>query len=105
MGLGKNEQKALARLPSAQRMIAPKNCFSWSQTVTTDLPNEPILADDEPEQGSALLQLLESFPDQPLKFLRLSGVILHLLLSKTGLKCQNLLEILCLGDLFDQRER
>jgi len=28
MGLGKNEQKALARSPSAQRMIAPKNFFS-----------------------------------------------------------------------------
>ena len=28
MGFGKKEQKALARLPSAQRMIAPKNCFS-----------------------------------------------------------------------------
>jgi hypothetical protein len=54
---------------------------------------------------SAVLELLESFPDQPLKFLRLSGVILHLLLSETGLKCRNLLEILCLGDLFDQRER
>ena len=41
---------------------------------------------------------------QPLKLLHLSGVSLHLLLSKTGLKCHNLLEILCLGDLFDQRE-
>ena len=50
------------------------------------------------------MQLLESFPHQPLKLLHLSGVSLHLLLSKTGLKCQNLLEILCLGDLFDQRE-
>ena len=46
---------------------------------------------------SAALQLLKSFAHQPLK-------LLHLLLSKMGLKCHNLLEILCLGDLFDQRE-
>ena len=53
---------------------------------------------------SAALQLLESFPDQLLKLLRLRDVSLHLLLSKTGLKRHNLLEILCLGDLFDERE-
>ncbi len=57
-----------------------------------------------PVERSAALELLESFPDQPLKLLHLRGVSLHLLLSKTGLKCHNLLEILCLGDLFDQRE-
>ena len=51
-----------------------------------------------------MLQLLESFPHQLLKLLHLRGVSLHLVLSKTGLKCHNLLEILCLGDLFDQRE-
>ena len=45
-----------------------------------------------------------SFPDQPLKLLHLRGVSLYLLLIKTGLNCQNLLEILCLGDLLDQRE-
>ena len=53
---------------------------------------------------SAVLALLESFPHQPLKLLRLRGEGLHLVLSKTGLKCHNLLEILCLGDLSDQRE-
>ena len=51
---------------------------------------------------SALLELLESFPDQLLNLLRLPGVSLHLLLSKTGLKSENVLEILCLADLFDQ---
>jgi len=53
---------------------------------------------------SAVLELLESFSDQPLKLLQLRGASLHLFLSKTGLKRQNLLEILCLGDLFDQRD-
>ena len=50
------------------------------------------------------MRLLESFPDQPLKLLHLRGISLHLVLSKMGLKCQSLLEILCLGDLFPQRE-
>ena len=58
----------------------------------------------QPVERSAALQLLDSFPDQLLKLLRLRGVSLRLVLSKTGLKCQSLLEILCLGDLFDQRE-
>jgi hypothetical protein len=53
---------------------------------------------------SAALQLLDSFPDQPLKLLHLRGVSLHLLLIKTGLNCQNLLDILCLGDILDQRK-
>ena len=45
---------------------------------------------------SAVLELLESFHDQLLKLLRLPGVSLHLLQSKTGLKSENLLGILCL---------
>ncbi len=50
------------------------------------------------------MQLLESFPDQLLKLLRLRSVSLHLLLSELHLKCQNVLERLCLGDFFDQGE-
>ena len=44
---------------------------------------------------------VESVPDQPLEFLRLRHVGPHLLLSKMGLKCQNVLERLCVGNLFD----
>ena len=40
---------------------------------------------------SAVLQLLESFSDQLLKLLRLCSEGLHLLLSKTGLKSENVL--------------
>ena len=54
--------------------------------------------------ASAAWQLLDSFPDQLVKLLRLRGERLHLVLSKLRLKRQNLLKILCLGDLFDQRE-
>jgi hypothetical protein len=55
--------------------------------------------------ASAALQLLDTFPDQLVKLLCLRGECLHLVLSELRLKRQNLLEILCLGDLFDQRER
>ena len=50
---------------------------------------------------SAALQLLEE-SDQLLKLLRLRDVSLHLILKKTSLKRQSLLEVLL--DLFDQRE-
>ena len=53
---------------------------------------------------SAVLELLDSFSDQLVKLLRLRGERLHLVLSELRLKRHNLLEILCLGDLFDQRE-
>ena len=53
---------------------------------------------------SAAWQLLESLPDQLVKLLRLRGERLHLVLSKLRLKRQNFLKVLCLGDLFDQRE-
>ena len=53
---------------------------------------------------SAVLELLDSFSDQLVKLLRLRGERLHPVLSELRLKRQNLLEILCLGDLFDQRE-
>ena len=52
----------------------------------------------------AALQLLKSFSDQLLKLLHLRGVSLHLVLRKLRLKCQSLLEILCLGDLVGERE-
>jgi hypothetical protein len=55
-------------------------------------------------ERSAALQLLESLHDQLVKLLRLRGERLHLVLSELRLKRQNLLKILCLGDLFDQRE-
>ena len=55
-------------------------------------------------ERSAALQLLESLPDQLVKLLRLRGERLHLVLSELRLKRQNLLKILCLGDLFDQCE-
>ena len=51
-----------------------------------------------------MLELLDSFSDQLVKLLRLLGERLHVVLSKLRLKRQNLLKILCLGDLFDQRE-
>ena len=53
---------------------------------------------------SAVLELLESFPDQLLKLLRLRGVSLHLVLSKLRLKHQNVLEGLCVADLAGERE-
>ena len=53
---------------------------------------------------SAVLELLDSFSDQLVKLLRLRGERLHLVLSELRLKRQNLLKILRLGDLFDQRE-
>ena len=55
-------------------------------------------------ERSAAWQLLESLPDQLVKLLRLRGEGLHLILSELRLKRQNFLKILCLGDLFDQRE-
>ena len=55
-------------------------------------------------ERSAALQLLESFPDQLLKLLRLRGERLHLVLSKLRLKRQNFLKVLCLGDFSDQGE-
>jgi hypothetical protein len=54
---------------------------------------------------SAAWQLLDSFSNQLVKLLRLRGERLHLVLSELRLKRHNLLKILCLGDLFDQRER
>ena len=53
---------------------------------------------------SAVLELLDSFSNQLVKLLRLRGERLGLVLSELRLKRQNLLEILCLGDLSDQRE-
>ena len=55
-------------------------------------------------ERSAALHLLDSFPDQLVKLLRLRGEGLHPVLSELRLKRQNLLEILRLGDLLDQRE-
>ena len=55
-------------------------------------------------ERSVAWQLLESLPDQLVKLLRLRGERLHLVLSELRLKRQNFLKILCLGDLFDQRE-
>jgi hypothetical protein len=48
------------------------------------------------------LHLLDSFPDQLVKLLRLCGERLHLVLSELRLKRQNFLNILCLGDLLDE---
>ena len=64
-----------------------------------------MMARPSPRSGRrAALQLLDSFPDELLKLLSLRGEGLHLVLIKPGLNCQSLLDILCLGDLLDQRE-
>jgi hypothetical protein len=52
----------------------------------------------------AKLQLLDGFPRQLVKLLRLRGEGPHLVLSELRLKRQNFLQILRLGDFVDQRE-
>jgi hypothetical protein len=55
-------------------------------------------------ERSAALQLLESFPDQLLKLLRLRHEGLYPLLHKLRLKRRNILEALCVADLAGKRE-
>jgi hypothetical protein len=55
-------------------------------------------------ERSAALHLLDSFPDQLVKLLRLRREGLHPVLSELRLKRQNFLQILRFGDLLNQRE-
>ena len=59
----------------------------------------PILMD-----RSAALKLLESFPDQPAKLLRVRGVSLHPILSELRLNHQNFLRVLCVANLSSEGE-
>ena len=95
-------------LPQPIKLLAAHKCFGreegkGSGVVAIRHGTWPRPQRDAAFVGkSAVLELLESFPDQLLKLLRLRDEGLHPVLSKLRLKRHNLLEILCLGDLFDQ---
>ena len=55
-------------------------------------------------ERSAALELLESFPDQLVKLLRLRDEGLHPVLSKLRLKRHNILQRLCVADLAGEHE-